>query len=143
MRRQRAAGEGFTLLEILLVLALFALLTGMVVPRFMRMAQGVEREAQRSDLHSAIEGLGYRAYTSGSAIVLTNLPEEGARRPGAPGPPIELPAGWRIAVERPIRFNANGVCGGGVIAIVDPDGRKDEYSLRAPLCALFPRKPDK
>jgi len=151
----RRAG-GFTLIEMLVVLLLGALLTATVLPAMQRMLEA----AQYKTAHDAIVGrlgeLAYEAFASGRSLVLTSSgadalpapaaaatpPARGADAAPAPVPPqpypVDLPEGWAIEVERPIRFAFNGICEGGVLTL-RPLGRPPEkLTLAPPLCKALP-----
>ena len=109
---------GFTLLEILVVLTIVGLLAGVALPQLRKMATSVERSSQRTNIKSAIEGLGYQAFVTGKPISLTakGTPPEST----GSDHPLQLPSGWQIQILRPIRYAINGACSGGEISIIDP-----------------------
>ncbi len=91
---------------------------------------------ERKRLLARIEGLGYRAYTEGRGLTL----REPARQPGAAAAetPLEIPEGWKLGVEAPIQYLANGACGGGVVAITSPRGDEERFRLLPPVCKPEP-----
>ncbi len=131
--------RGFTLLEILVVLVIVGLLAGMVLPQLQKMASSIELSNQRADIKLAIEGLGYRAYSTGKPLSLTSSITTSAvseKLVSKPVYPLQLPPGWQILAEQPITYSINGVCGGGTISIVDPDNRREEFRLNPPKCLV-------
>lgn len=138
MGGSRAKSRGFTLLEILVVLAIAGLLAGVVLPRLQKLAVGVEVESQRTEVKSAIEGLGYRAYATGKAIMLVDLDPSRPRGSGGSAPHIAIPAGWQVRAMQPVHYAANGVCSGGRIVIADPSQGREAYRLAPPRCRLEP-----
>jgi len=136
MGQAQGRRAGFTLLEILVVLSITGLLAAIALPQLHRTARSFERNGQRSDLKTAIEGLGYQAYISGKPIILDNAAGTAAK--GATGGGIVVPPEWRVRVAQPIHYSANGVCGGGRIFISDPEGQREAYQLRPPKCHLDP-----
>lgn len=126
---------GFTLVEILVVLVIVSLLAGIALPRLTTLYTSVESAGQRGAIHEQIEGLGYRAYVSGQAIVLDSSEGKNSKVPPKDYP-LQLPPGWRIDLPKPVRYSAQGVCGGGELLISAPDGGKEAFRLIAPLCRL-------
>jgi len=127
---------GFTLLEILVVLAIVGMLASVALPQLQRMATSVELSNQRTNLKLAIEGLGYQAYASGKPIVLNAIPSDS--KDSKQEPPLQVSEGWRLSVSQPIRYAINGVCGGGRISIMDPEKNRETFLLKSPLCRLDP-----
>jgi len=122
--------SGFTLLEMLVVLAIAGMLAGVTLPNLSKMADRARLSTQRQSILSGIENLGYWAYSNGKPYTLTALDQSSEK------PPFSIPEGWRLKAERPITFAVNGVCSGGVIALSGPDQASEQLLLKAPLCRV-------
>ncbi len=121
--------HGFTLIEILVVMVIIGLLAGVALPRLSAMSQRYEMAEQRKTLLADIANLGYRSYVTGQALDLTSI------APPAPSTTLlSLPPGWKIEAQPPIHYSFNGTCSGGKIALINPDGWREEFHLLAPLC---------
>lgn len=121
--------DGFTLLEILVVLTIVGLLAGVALPQLQRMATSVELGNQRTNIKLAIEGLGYQAYVTGKAFTLGNAATDQA---------LQIPAGWQVQTLQPIRYAINGVCSGGTVSLIDPEHVRETFLLKPPQCRLEP-----
>lgn len=124
----RSTNQGFTLIEILVVLVIIGLLAGVAMPRLFAISQRYEIAAQRASLLTEIGNLSYRAYSSGHAFELATLTLS------TPNSPIKLPSAWRIETKQTIHYNFNGICNGGRISLIDPEGIREELILVAPQC---------
>ena len=126
--------RGYTLLEILVVLALLGLLTGLAVPRLDRMFDSLRMAFERDDVLDAIADLPYLANRQGMSFELTRFPPEATADPANPQTvPLQLPDGWIVRATQPIRYAANGVCGGGEL-MLQYAGQQFEVDLEPPLC---------
>lgn len=121
--------NGFTLIEILVVLVLVGLLAGVALPSMHAISQRYEIAAQRETILTEISTLGYRAYNSGQATELAPLAASAARNS-----PVSIPPGWRIEAPKPIRYSFNGICSGGKITLIGPDEFREKLQLNPPLC---------
>lgn len=121
---------GFTLLEMLVVLAIAGMLAGITLPNLTKMADRARLSSQRQTILSGVENLGYRSYSNGKSYTLTTLDST------SDAPPFGIPEGWRLKAESPITFAVNGVCSGGVVVLSGPDQASELLLLRAPLCRI-------
>ena len=129
----KASTAGFTLIEIVVVMVIVGLLTGIALPRLTALYASVENAGQRRVIQSQIEGLGYFAYANAKPIVLGSS-IGGADETGAY--PIQLPHGWQVIVSKPIHYSSQGICGGGTLVIKGLDGGAEIFRLAPPLCRL-------
>lgn len=131
-RSLRIRPRGFTLLEMLVVLALAAMLLAVVMPRLVKIYEAVRAALDRQQVVTALDSLGYRAHSQGVALVL-GAPA-GATASGRPAG-VDLPNGWRVEAESPIRYLPSGACTGGRITL--RYGQISYYAdLVPPLCKV-------
>jgi prepilin-type N-terminal cleavage/methylation domain-containing protein len=111
-RPERRRLHGFTLLELLVVLALVALVTGIVTPAVIRGLASARERGVASDMQALLEGLPVRAYQTGVSL---ELDASALRRLGN-----ELPEGWQIEVTPVLRYGPSGVASGGTVRLLTP-----------------------
>lgn len=122
--------RGFTLLELLIVLALVGMLAAMVAPRLQGTYDAVARSGERAEARRQLESLPLRARATGRAI---ELPADDA---AAFARELQLPEGWRVQALAPLRVEANGICHGGKVAVEAP-GFAETWTLAMPDCGVL------
>ncbi len=138
--RPQASTQGFTILELMAVLALFALMLGLVLPG---MSRAWQRERARAGVRELMISLraarGVAATRHQRVRVFLDLRSgayslEGTSRGG------QLPQGMRLAEARLvwqddaarqgyIAFYADGSSSGGYLALLDPAGRRYQLDV--------------
>ncbi|MDM8566176.1 prepilin-type N-terminal cleavage/methylation domain-containing protein [Candidatus Halobeggiatoa sp. HSG11] len=137
--------HGYSLLELLVVLLVFSLLAGITVPRLVTMYDSVQVAFERDEVLSHLGELGYLAFRQSHDFTLTDYPppvvsdeklektaETQKKEPVKPSI-LALPEGWKIRVETPILFRANGVCNGGTLQL-QYQQQKFKIQLKSPFC---------
>ena len=117
--------SGYSLIEVIVVLVLLSLTTSVVIPKLSSTIDRFQLRSNQDEVLIQLSGLGYLAYQKQQAIVL--YPDDDL------GDVLELPEGWAIELEGPIRYQANGICLGGTITLVYEQEAK-EFLLTAPFC---------
>ena len=158
-----AIARGFTLLELLIVLAIIGLMAGLVGPQLSLMATRVEFAMNRESFERALASLPYEAFRRRQDLVLRDqntssrsnsddedansfvIRAENGKIISFLGPvlyhavDIPLPSGWRIELKAPIVFRVTGFCSGGDVTV-----RIAEYvyvyELMAPDCRPRPKR---
>ena len=147
---------GFTLLELIVVLALVSMVTALAAPNLQRLYGAAARTTERNVILDRLANLGRQAMLQRRTylIVGTDTPDE-TKRPyatvrsddeDAPASErvlsfehhepyrMDLPDGWTLHLPTPILVRANGVCLGGEVALSyngEPDVR---LVLEPPYC---------
>lgn len=119
-RRARAVRAGFTLLEMLVVLALIALIGAMVLPALSSAVERARARAFERDLRATIEGLPLRAFHRGERLEVDALALLAALPP-------DQPAGYRVSLSQPLRYGADGVAAGAELQLIRRDGRSERW----------------
>ena len=139
--RRGERGSGFTLIEVVVVLALIAALMAIAFPQFVRLYARARVAFERQDLERQLTELPEKVRSAGRPGVLADP----ATAPDAPsdapqpleGTPMALrldpPDGWTVSVPNPIRYHFNGVCDGGEVTLALPP-LSLRYVLAPPLC---------
>lgn len=129
LQHNRPHSSGFTLIEVLVVLVIAGLLAGVALPKLFLISQRYSLAADRDTFLTNLGNLGYSAYTQGKTMELTSSSAENSS-----SPVLTVPNGWRIEVPKPIRFNFNGICSGGTLSLIGPDGTRENFQLTPPAC---------
>lgn len=142
IRRRRDNAGGFTLLELLLAMALLAFVVSLALPRLEQMYLRFVFWLDQDRIERELAGLSARAYLEGKTLRLATWPLP-PPRPDAPRTPPEpeigepvrlsLPEGWRVVVDPPILYRPDGACSGGSVAIESGEVRRS-FRLEAPRC---------
>ena len=135
---------GFTLVEVMVVMALLALLAGLAAPNLLRLYESFERATERGRILDQVAGLGERAVLEGAGLVLLGSdPSEDGDVPGRFSHYRKLrpdvAEGWWVAVAPPLVVHANGVCLGAVVELGEGDrlaAGGEVVELRAPHCRM-------
>jgi prepilin-type N-terminal cleavage/methylation domain-containing protein len=147
------ACRGFTLIELLVVMVVMGLLAAVTVPNLQHLYDSVRHDAQREQALGAVTGLSYRAYVTGQPITLARgrseltlaaidakdakPPNPAAATQSAAQPAIDdfaFPKGWQLELNDPIVFNFLGICSGGRLKLIAPDGAAESIVLKGPRC---------
>jgi prepilin-type N-terminal cleavage/methylation domain-containing protein len=146
-RSSRTALAGFTLLELLVVLAIIAGLVAIAVPQFSQLYSRVRASFERADLEQQLLELPQLVRQRGRGGVLLDPSQELA--PGSAAadivPPgssgfeqwetlrLNLAPGWAMRVPKPVFYHFTGACNGGEVDFSLPPTVL-RYNLIAPLC---------
>ena len=128
IRTSGPAAAGFTLLEMLVVMALIAAVAGIALPNFGRFLDSFTSNTQWRDVESELNDLPYRAFSAGRSLRLD--------KSNAHHHLQKLPADWQFAPADVIVYRENGWCEGGGLTITAANGVIKNYVLAAPQCEV-------
>ena len=141
--RALALRVGFTLLELLVVLALLALATAIAMPNLERLYVSATRTSERDYVLDQVAALGREATLNGRAYVLFGNapppdPDEATGYAEYETYLVDVPEGWRLTLERPLVVLANGVCLGGTLALSHEreEAAPVQLELAPPYCRI-------
>ena len=141
LTERRSPRSGFTLLELLIVLALLGLATAIALPNLERLYVAATRTSERDHVLDQVAALGREAALRGRAYVVFG----NARAPGADAAAryaeyetyvVDVPQGWRLELDRPLVVRANGVCLGGALTLSHAEGEAVRIELTPPYCRV-------
>ena len=129
------------MIELLVVLALLAVLAAVVLPNFERMTASAARETEREHILNQFAGIGMAAMLDGRDYVVLGtdqIDEDDAEAVllGRTPYPLDVPDGWDVVVEEPILVRNNGVCLGGRLTLLHDELDPVDVELVAPLCRV-------
>jgi general secretion pathway protein G len=130
--RYRLAGRGFTLIELVVVLALVGLLSAVVVPKLYTALVSVTSRTQLEGLVAQLDLLPYRCFALSVPVELNETTTSNVLPDGEPV--LALPTGWRLTAPRPIHYTLNGFCDGGAVSLTAPDGARFNVRMAPPAC---------
>lgn len=143
--------RGYTLLELVVVVALLALATGLVAPAGYRMIETWREADEVEQVMHAIAALSLRARNEGRALHLAQADgprPAGAGEPatpptpaaggqaGAAGGPVPLPEGWRLRMQVPLTVRANGACSDAE-GVLHTRRQALPFRVEAPFCRVL------
>ena len=133
LRRRRI---GFSLLELLIVLAVVALLAALALPNLRQLYQSAARATEREHILDQIAALGREALLHGRNYVVAGAGDDAD--PTYEPRRLDLPAGWTLELDRPLRVRATGVCLGAQATLrhVDAAEPATRLDLQPPYCAV-------
>lgn len=140
-KEARNLRRGFTLLELLVVLALLGLATAIAMPNLERLYAAATRASEQDYVLDQIAALGREAALNGRAYVVYGNAAppnaaEAARYADYETHVVDVPEGWRLALDGPLVVLANGVCLGGALTLSHADAATVRVELAPPYCRV-------
>jgi len=126
--RPSKGAAGFTLLELVVVLALLGLATALVAPQGFRTIQTWRRATDVDAALGTLAALGANAQQQGRSLRFDAGPMPADALPG-------IPEGWSIVLDAPLVVQANGACG-NTSGELRQGGYVRRFALAAPFCRV-------
>ena len=137
---QFSSPNGFSLLELLVVLALISLLGALALPNLVGLVGSVSRATERDSILDQFAAVGRDALLAGRGYVVygttSDLPPTVPTAPAFDTYPLVVPDGWQVELDRPLRVRPNGVCLGATVTLSHPDAVPLQVVLAAPYCRV-------
>ena len=131
--------NGFSLLELLVVLALVSLVATLALPNLVGLYDSATRATERDSILDQFAGIGREAMLKGHgyAVYGTAGPQPSdVPNAGVHAYPLLVPEGWQVDLDRPLRVRPNGVCLGATVTLSHPDSAPVEVALAPPYCRV-------
>jgi len=129
----RAPDGGFSLLELLVVLALISFMTALVAPRLKNTVDAISRSGDRAEAVRQLERLPLLARRDGTPLAVDK--GQALSMPG-----LELPQGWSVQVIDRLQVAANGYCAPALLDVTTPAGN-ERWMLGTPDCRISDAPP--
>ena len=126
---RRGAAPGFTLLELLIVLALVAMVAALAAPQLQQTYDAVARSGERAEVARQLARLPVIARSRGEAIVIEDADAAALHAY------LDLPEGWAARVDGTLRVEASGVCHPAAVEVAS-GGVVETCHLAAPACGV-------
>lgn len=118
---------GFSLLELLIVLALTSMVVALVVPRLSQTVAAIGRSGDRAEVVRQLQELPMRARRQAAAIAAPERADLSSL--------MELPEGWRVVALTPLLVRENGICGTADVQ-VQVEGLIEKWRIETPDCTV-------
>ena len=123
------SAKGYTLLELMVVLAIMGIIMGMATPRLIKMYDAMQFSLEKDDILFQLSSISFGVYSNGVAINLQEAVTAGERQI------VVLPKGWSISPKASeITYSVYGFCSGGE-AELSKGNKKMRIAFAPPLCS--------
>lgn len=119
--------SGFSLLELLVVLALTSITVALVAPRLSGIVDAITVSGDRAEVRRQISDLPIRARLAGEGCQLVKGDDLSRL--------VTLPQGWKAQLSKPLSVSSLGVCSAAMVRILGPRGA-EEWTITAPDCRV-------
>ena len=127
-RADGTAARGFSLLELLVVLAIVSIMVALVAPRLAGTVRAISTSGDRVEVARQLGRLPLLARASGHPIAIEA--DEQVQVEG-----VVFPDGWTVSAVSALRVAANGFCRSAQVR-VDDGTLRETWSVAAPDCKV-------
>lgn len=122
----RRRPQGYTLLELVVVMAILAMATALAAPSSYRMVRSWQEATDVDDVLQQVEHLPTAVRASGNPVYAAT---------GSGITLIQLPEGWAIKLQSPLQVLANGACSDAQGTLVTTSQQID-FRILHPFCRV-------
>ena len=132
---------GYTLLEMVVVVAVLALATAMVAPAGSRMVTSWREAGDVDQVLQAMAALPVQARREGRTLAFPSADAQAAGTDAEPGEPalrplpLPLPDGWSLQFQTPLSVQPNGVCS-DASGVLHTARQSLPFRIEAPFCRV-------
>jgi len=114
----KSKAQGFTLIEMIAVLTIVALISGVAIPAMQRWFDSISERAQLTAVSVQFQRLSARTALLSQTLRLNRTNWKTKLADGEDV--LALPDGWSLTSDKPVVFFYSGICEGGVIELLNP-----------------------
>jgi prepilin-type N-terminal cleavage/methylation domain-containing protein len=130
-----ARSAGFTLIEVLIALAIISMMAAVVVPGLARRLDAAFSDADLQQARASARLLPARVATLGIDLTLDAAALDKPLPDG--NLPLDIPLGWKAKIESPARLSRSGTCDAGSLVLLEPtEGRRWRFGVARITCEI-------
>ena len=119
-------GEGFTLLELMVVLVILGGVSALATPNLIKLKSSWERQLAIKDILNQVSRLGAWSRNQQQSVTIT-------KTTFYPPHAVDLPDDWVVTAKNKLIWLDNGVCLGGQLVVSNNEVER-VFILSAPFC---------
>lgn len=132
---QARSRRGFTLIEVLIALSIIGLVAAVAVPGLAHRLDRAFSDADLQQVQTSMRMLPARVATLGVDLKLDTSATTTPLPDGSP--PLDIPSGWELKVERAAMLSRTGACEAGSFVLGEPaSGRRWRFAVARITCEL-------
>jgi prepilin-type N-terminal cleavage/methylation domain-containing protein len=128
----KAHGNGFTLIEMVVVMVLLGLLAAVTLPNLERWFAGTQERVDASRIALQVQKLLARAAILNQSIELTSSNLSQSLVDGKPA--LDLPVGWKLRAQDRLTVSGSGYCTPSEITFITPQQQLVRIQVKDQQC---------